>query len=282
MQKTWNIRKIDAKKQQSFAKELGISLILAQILLNRGIQTKEQARSYLYDDISKCFDPFLLKGMKKAVKRTQEALAGKEKIFIYGDYDVDGLSSTALLYFVLKDLGADVAYYIPHRVEEGYSLNKQACMNLKKQKAKLIITVDCGISSFKEVKYLNSAGIDIIITDHHRIVEGKIPSAYAVINPMQKGCDYPYKDLAGVGIAYKFAQALTHGVMDVNSHLDLVALGTISDVAPLTGENRILVKQGLQVLSNTNKTGLKALMEITGIKKENFNPARRIYTWTAH
>ncbi|MFH1092925.1 MAG: single-stranded-DNA-specific exonuclease RecJ [Candidatus Omnitrophota bacterium] len=271
MQKTWNIRKIDAKKQQSFAKELGISLILAQILLNRGIQTKEQARSYLYDDISKCFDPFLLKGMKKAVKRTQEALAGKEKIFIYGDYDVDGLSSTALLYFVLKDLGADVAYYIPHRVEEGYSLNKQACMNLKKQKAKLIITVDCGISSFKEVKYLNSAGIDIIITDHHRIVEGKIPSAYAVINPMQKGCDYPYKDLAGVGIAYKFAQALTHGVMDVNSHLDLVALGTISDVAPLTGENRILVKQGLQVLSNTNKTGLKALMEITGIKKKKIS-----------
>ncbi|MCK4994885.1 MAG: single-stranded-DNA-specific exonuclease RecJ [Candidatus Omnitrophica bacterium] len=268
MQKTWNILKIDTKKQQSFSKDLGISPILAQILLNRGIQTKDQARRYLYDDISKCFDPFLFKGMRKAIKRTQKAIAAKEKIFIYGDYDVDGLSSTALLYFVLRDLGADVECYIPHRVEEGYSLNKQACVNLKERKVQLIITVDCGISSHAEVKYLNSAGIDIIITDHHRIHAGKIPSAYAVINSMQKGCSYPYKDLAGVGIAYKFAQALTTGVMDISNHLDLVALGTICDVAPLIGENRILVKHGLDVLSDTGKIGLKALMEVTGISKK--------------
>ncbi len=271
MQKIWNIREIDAKKQRFFAKDLGVSPILAQILLNRGIQTKEQARGYLYDDISKCFDPFLFKGMRKALKRTRQAIAGKEKIFIYGDYDVDGLSSAALLYFVLKDLGADVACYIPHRVEEGYGLNKQACMNLKKQKAKLIITVDCGIGSHDEVKYLNSIGIDIIITDHHRILEDRIPPAYAVINSLQKGCAYPYKGLAGVGIAYKFAQALTSGVMDISSHLDLVAMGTICDVAPLTGENRILVKHGLEVLSNTNKAGLKALMEITGIAKKKIS-----------
>ena len=240
MQKTWNVQKIDKKKQSSFAKDLNVSPILAQILLNRGIQTKDQARRYLYDDVSKCFDPFLLKGMRKALKRTQKAIAAGEKIFIYGDYDVDGLSSTALLYFVLKDLGADVGCYIPHRVEEGYGLNKQACVSLKKQKASLIITVDCGISSHEEVKYLNSVGIDIIITDHHRVHEDKIPAAYAVINPMQKGCSYPYKSLAGVGIAYKFAQALSLGVMDISKHLDLVALGTICDVAPLTGENRIL------------------------------------------
>ncbi|MCG2712629.1 MAG: single-stranded-DNA-specific exonuclease RecJ [Candidatus Omnitrophica bacterium] len=271
MQKIWNIKKIDVEKQRSLAKGLGISPILAQILLNRGIQTNEQARSYLYDDISKCFDPFLFKGMRKALRRTQEAIAKREKIFIYGDYDVDGLSSVALLYFVLAGLGADVSYYIPHRVEEGYSLNKQACVSLKKQKATLIISVDCGISSHEEVKYLNSVGIDIIITDHHRILEGKIPPACAVINPMQKGCAYPYKDLAGVGIAYKFAQALTFGVMDISNHLDLVALGTICDVAPLTGENRILVKQGLQVLSDTSKAGLKALMEITGIQKKKIS-----------
>ncbi len=265
MQKIWNIKKINTKKQRSFAKDLGISPTLAQILLNRGIQTKDQARSYLHDDISKCFDPFLFKGMRKAIKRTQKAIAAKEKIFIYGDYDVDGVSSTALLYFVLRDLGADVECYIPHRVEEGYSLNVQACVNLKAKNAKLVITVDCGISSFEEVKYLNSEGIDVIITDHHRILGGKIPLAYAVINSMKKGCSYPYKDLAGVGIAYKFAQALTRGIMDISQHLDLVALGTICDVAPLTGENRILVRQGLEVLSKTSKIGLKALMEVAGI-----------------
>lgn len=268
MQKTWNIKKIDTRKQRSFAQDLGISPILAQILLNRGIQTKDQARSYLYDDISKCFDPFLFKGMRKALKRVQKAIAKKEKIFIYGDYDVDGLTSTALLYFVLKDLGADVECYIPHRVEEGYSLNLQACKNLKAKEAQLVITVDCGISSHEQVKYLNSIGIDIIITDHHRIHEGKIPPAYAVINSMRKGCAYPYKSLAGVGIAYKFAQALTTGIKDISEHLDLVALGTICDVAPLTGENRILVKQGLQALNETNKVGLKALMEVTGILKK--------------
>ncbi len=271
MQKIWNIRKIDIKKQRLLAKDLNISPVLAQILLNRGIQTKEQACSYLYDDISKCFDPFLFKGMGKAIKRTQKAIAGKEKIFIYGDYDADGISSTALLYFVLKDLGADVSYYIPHRVEEGYSLNKQACISLKKQRAQLIITVDCGISSFEEVKYLNSVGIDTIITDHHRILEGEVPPAYAVINSMQEGCAYPYKDLAGVGIAYKFAQALTSGIMDISNHLDLVALGTISDVAPLMGENRILVKNGLEALTNTDKVGLKALMEITGIFRKRIS-----------
>jgi len=265
MQKNWNVIKINLKSQKALASELGISSILAQILLNRGITTAQEAKSYLSCDINDCFDPFLFKGMDKAVKRIKKALKNKEKIFIYGDYDVDGLSSCALLYDVLSDFGADVSCYIPHRVEEGYGLNKQACVYLKNQHTGLIITVDCGISSVKEVKYLNTQGIDTIVTDHHRPVEEKIPPAHAIINPLQKGCPYPYKELAGVGIAYKLAQALTHSNSNITKHLDLVALGTISDVAPLTGENRILVKYGLQVLSDTDKPGLKALKEVSGI-----------------
>jgi single-stranded-DNA-specific exonuclease len=265
MQKIWKIN--PPNKQQSFklSSEMGISPILAQVLINRGIIDARQAHQYLSCDMKDLHDPFLLKGMDKAVAILKNALIKKKKIVVWGDYDVDGLTSCAVLYYCLKSLKADISCYVPHRVDEGYGLNKQACSDLKKQKTDIIITVDCGISAFAEIEYLNELGIEAIITDHHRPVGKKVPDAAAVINPLQPGCKYPYKSLAGVGIAYKLASALMPADRDITEHLDLVALGTISDVAPLTGENRILVKHGLEKLSNTKKPGLNALKNIASI-----------------
>lgn len=268
MQKVWNFRPIDAAKQKAFSAELGISPVLAQILLNRGITDKEESRRYLDARLEDCYDSFLLKGMQKAVARIKKAIAKSEQIVVYGDYDVDGLTSCALLYEVLSKLGGNVSCYIPHRLEEGYGLNKKACQFIKEKGAKLLITVDCGISSFAEIKYFNAVGVDCIITDHHQPLNDEVPEAFCVINPLQKDCAYPYKELAGVGLAYKLAQAVSSGRLDVSEHLDFVALGTISDVAPLRGENRILVKHGLEVLGKTKKFGIKALLEVAGINKK--------------
>ncbi|MBU1924979.1 MAG: single-stranded-DNA-specific exonuclease RecJ, partial [Candidatus Omnitrophica bacterium] len=267
MQKTWNFHKIFLIKQRKLIADLGISPILAQVLINRGIDTSRSAEQFLKSQRSNFADAFLLKGMRKAVDRVRKAIENKEKIFIYGDYDVDGLTSCALLFYVLADLGAEVSCYIPHRMEEGYGLNTDACKSIKKKSASLMITVDCGINSFEEIKYLASLGIDTIVTDHHQPQEDKIPAAYSVINPHQKDCPYPYKELAGVGLAYKLAEALTGGTKDISEHLDLVALGTVSDMAALVGENRLFVKYGLEVLAKTKKAGLKALMEVAGISK---------------
>ncbi|MBU2064131.1 MAG: single-stranded-DNA-specific exonuclease RecJ [Candidatus Omnitrophica bacterium] len=267
MQKTWNFHKIFLIKQRKLIADLGISPILAQVLINRGIDTSRSAEQFLKSQRSNFADAFLLKGMRKAVDRVRKAIENKEKIFIYGDYDVDGLTSCALLFYVLADLGAEVSCYIPHRMEEGYGLNTDACKSIKKKNASLMITVDCGINSFEEIKYLASLGVDTIVTDHHQPQEGKIPAAYSVINPHQKDCPYPYKELAGVGLAYKLAEALTGGTKDISEHLDLVALGTVSDMAALVGENRLFVKYGLEVLAKTKKAGLKALMEVAGISK---------------
>ncbi|KJJ84646.1 single-stranded-DNA-specific exonuclease RecJ [Candidatus Omnitrophus magneticus] len=210
--------------------------------------------------------------MDKAVERIKKALAKKEKMLIYGDFDVDGVTSLALLSLVFKEIGAVFETFIPNRLEDGYGLNISA-VNLAKEKGvKLLITVDCGINSFKEVEYANSIGLDVIITDHHEVRTGNIPPALAVVNTHQPACSYPYKNLAGVAVAYKLARGLLRGKEEkVDEHLDLVALGTIADVAPLTGENRILVKEGLKKLSSANKYGIKALMDVAKIKSESLN-----------
>jgi single-stranded-DNA-specific exonuclease len=267
MRKIWNVRPLKSAQQQLLTAELGISPIIAQVLLNRGITTPQEARQYLHGGRNDVHDAFLLKDMDKAAARVRQAIARREPIVVYGDYDVDGLTSCALLFLVLRELGAQVSCYIPHRIDEGYGVNRDACVAIKKNNAALVITVDCGISSFEEVEYLKAEGIDVIVTDHHQPREGKIPRALAVIDPFQEGCRYPYKELAGVGLAYKLAQAVAGECCDVCEHLDLVALGTISDVAPLTGENRILVKYGLEQLSQTKKIGLKALKEVAGIAR---------------
>ncbi|MFH1062956.1 MAG: single-stranded-DNA-specific exonuclease RecJ [Candidatus Omnitrophota bacterium] len=265
MQKIWKTKSIHSDDQQILAQQLGVSLVLAQILINRGINNPADAKTYLNCDLKDTHDPLLLKDMSAAVKHIQQAIKLKKNIVVYGDYDVDGLTSCAVLFNTLKQLKANVSCYIPHRVDEGYGLNKQACSLLKEQGADLLITVDCGISAFEQVDYLNSIGLDVVITDHHQPIGQKVPKALAVINPLQPGCKYPYKNLAGVGITYKLASALVGENQDISENLDLVALGTICDVALLTGENRILVKHGLDRLSRTNKIGLQALKQIAGI-----------------
>lgn len=209
--------------------------------------------------------------MARGVQRVEKAVQKKEKILIYGDYDVDGVTSSALLADVFEKLGANFEVFIPNRLEEGYGLDTGAILKFAEKGVNLIVTVDCGINSSEEVREANVCGIDVIITDHHE-VRGPRPAAFAAINPHQDACRYPFEQLAGVGVAYKFARALMKGREDaVDDHLDMVALGTVADIVPLNGENRILVKKGLKRLRRTTKPGLKALMEVSGLDPEKLN-----------
>lgn len=266
--KTWQILKEDRALSEKLAKECGITPITAQILINRGMTDPSAAADFLTSDISSLHDPFLMKDMDKAVLRIKKAVSKGEKVMVYGDYDVDGISAAALLKRVLQDIGCNVISYIPHRVEEGYGLNKEAVKIAHNRDISLLVTVDCGISGKKEVDYLSKLGITTIITDHHKIVEASFPdSAYAVINPLQKDCNYPFKYLSGVAVAYKVAQALTHGYdYDIKAHLDLVALGTIQDMVPQLGENRVLTKCGLSKINESRKKGVQALIDVAGLK----------------
>ncbi|MCM8813676.1 MAG: single-stranded-DNA-specific exonuclease RecJ [Candidatus Omnitrophica bacterium] len=265
--KRWVTPPPDEQKQLLFSRELGLSPVTAQVLINRGIDDAAAAAAFLACRTADLIDPFRLTGMREAVARIRAAMSGGETIVIYGDYDVDGLTATALLARLFTGQGARVRTYIPHRVEEGYGLNIQACSRLRREGASLLITVDCGISAFAEIAACRAEGLDVIVTDHHRPAEQRVPDALAVINPLQPGCEYPYKHLAGVGLAFKVAEAVC-GAAAAAEYLDLVALGTISDVAPLTGENRILVRSGLRALSVAAKTGLRALMDIAGIRDQ--------------
>lgn len=264
MQKIWDVKKPDAILQKKLTQELNIPSLLAQLLINRGITTSRQADEFLRCSLEDLHDPFLLKGLDRAVVRIKTAIKNKEKIIVWGDYDVDGLTSVALLKEVLLGLGARVDHYIPHRTEDGYGMNIEAAERLAADSIKLVITVDCGINSFSEVDFLAKSKIDVIVTDHHRPQNNVLPQAFSVIDPLQSGCSYPFKFLAGVGVAFKLAQAITGEKLF--EHTDLVALGTISDIVPMTGENRIFVKHGLAQLSKTKKAGLLKLLDKTGVK----------------
>src|SRR6185503_6932332 len=235
--------------------------ILQQILFNRGMCTDADARTFLRAQPSFNNDPFQLIGMQTAVDRIQYALSHQEPIAIYGDYDVDGVTATALMVEALQKLGADVRGYIPNRFDEGYGLNKDALDSLKVEGVKLVITVDCGIRSPEEALHAQTIGLDLIVSDHHHPDGGSLPPALAVINPKQHGDLYPDKDLAGVGIAYKIIEALSRAHQSTNGFqlsdvLDLVALGTVADLAPLVGENRVLVRKGLKQIRETKRQGL--------------------------
>lgn len=272
MIKTWRIKPSDPSIQSRIASELRVSNITAQLLANRGITDSKSAADFMGCSLASCHDPLLMKDMEKAVGRIRKAISTKEKILIYGDYDVDGMTSVAMVYSALKSLGADASYYIPNRLEEGYGLNTGAIKRAQRGNVSLIITVDCGITSFKEIEYASSARIDVIVTDHHEILEGRTPEAYAVINPMQKDCPYPFKHLAGVGIAYKLVKALYDGTsFFAEDFLDLVSLGTVADIAPLLGENRTLTKHGLGELNRRGRIGLKALMEVSGLNGKDIS-----------
>ncbi len=269
MKKAWITCEADERLQMVLCDSLGITPLCAQLLINRNIRTSEQAQAFLFGGLSSCHDPFLMKDMKKAVARIKESIENGEKILIYGDYDVDGVASTALLSYILKDLGADHETFIPNRLEDGYGMNVRGVAWAREQNVSLIVTVDCGINSFNEVACANDYGIDVIITDHHEIKGDGVPPAYAIIDTHQPDCGYPFKGLAGVGVAYKLALALMDGKDEiVNAHLDLVALGTVADVAPMNGENRILTRAGLKTLKDTDKCGIKALMSVARVKAD--------------
>ncbi|TSA56566.1 single-stranded-DNA-specific exonuclease RecJ [bacterium] len=266
MRKTWQIKQQDLLVQRLLTEELSISPIMAQILINRSIRTPKEADFFLNPSLLNLHDPMLMKGMKESVSRIKQAIQKKEKILIYGDYDVDGISAAALLILTLKRLGTDVASYIPNRLDDGYGLNEKAVSIIHKKGIELLITVDCGITAISEIKSLRELGIGTIVTDHHRPDE-KLPDADIILNPLQEGCPYPDKNLAGVGVAFKLAAGLLGKDDDwLYQQLDLVCLGTIADVVPLIGENRILVKNGLNELTHTKKQGLKALIEQTSLK----------------
>jgi single-stranded-DNA-specific exonuclease len=247
---------------------------LRQILFNRGYADKPSALNYLSASPPAGSDPFNLLGMRVAVARILSAISSGEQVAIYGDYDADGVTATALMVQVLSAVGARVEGYIPNRFDEGYGLNKEAIEHLKERAVSLIITVDCGIRSVAEAEYARELGLDLIITDHHHPGE-QLPPAFAVLNPKQENDAYPDKNLAGVGIAYKLADGIlvelrksgdTRALnFDETKLLDLVALGTVADLAPLTGENRHLVRSGLRTIQNPHRQGLQALMGVCGL-----------------
>ena len=252
--------------------------VIAQVLYNRGFHQPQDITTFLNRDLS--FDnPFRLKDMNRAVDRIRQAIRKRQNIVVYGDFDADGVTSSALMASVLKHLGARVRVYIPHRVDEGYGLNKAAIKRLATAGTHLLLTVDCGIRSVEEVAYAQHLGMDVIITDHHS-VGPELPPAFAVINPKRHDDPYPFKGLAGVGVAYKLAQALLRvehhipvsqqdAIMAEEELLDLVALGTVADIVPLVDENRALVFRGLKYLNDPIRPGLQALMESARIRFGN-------------
>ncbi len=279
MEKRWYRKPVDAGRIRTMAEQLHISQILAQILLNRGIDSPEAGRHFFSDTLDKnSGDPFLLKDMDRAVARICQAIDRQERIVIYGDYDVDGITSTSLLYRVLSDLGAVPDFYIPERQTEGYGLNAAALRRLAVQGTDLLITVDCGISSYDIVRQF-AGTIDIIITDHNE-PPPRIPPACAVLNPKQPDCPYPFKELAGVGEVYKVSQALylqrTH--TSLRGYSDLAALGTIADLVPLIGENRLIVRDGLQQMKKGCHTGIQALLDTSGLSADKITAGRIAFT----
>jgi single-stranded-DNA-specific exonuclease len=275
MKKRWKVNPANKELQEELVKTLDILPLTAQLLINRGLVDRDKAFSFLSPDLKDLHDPFLLKDMGKAVNRLSEALAQGEGIAVYGDYDVDGTTSTALLHLFFKDLGVTTLTHIPDRVTEGYGLNIDALKDLSLSGVKVVITVDCGSTDHEEIRYANKLGMDVIVTDHHELPDGP-PPAFAVINPKQNGCQFPFKGLAGVGVAFNLVMALRAHLRksgwfkdnepNLKRYLDLVSIGTVSDMVPLVDENRVFVSLGLKVLANTARPGLKALKEAAGVK----------------
>lgn len=266
--KKWVVLPLNKERAARLAEQWDIPFFLAMMLDIRGITGREEVESYLTNE-GDLFQPAQLKDMEKAVARVQKAVDTFEKICVYGDYDADGVTATTLLYSYLDSRVANVMYYIPEREGEGYGMNKAAVDRLHEQNVSLIVTVDNGIASVEEVAYANSLGMEVVITDHHQ-PQGALPQAVAVVDPHRRDCTSVFKDLAGVGVAYKLIAAMEEQDGDAESLLDnyadLIAVGTIGDVVPLTGENRLLVKKGLQQIKNTDRIGLKSLLAEMGME----------------
>lgn len=267
--KILNIHSVHTHLQHTLNKELGISKILAQVLINRGIKTPAEAEKFLKAKLEYLLDPYALPDMDKAVELIKRAIKNNEKLMVFGDYDVDGITSLTLLKTTFSKLGLDIFHYLPHRIKEGYGLNKNILQVLRQKDIRLLITVDCGTTNYEQIKELRRHNINVVVTDHHEPLDGNLPPASAIINPKLKTSSYGCRDLAGVGVAYKLCQAITNEMLFED--LDLVALGTIADVVPLTGENRIMVKEGLPRISQSKRVGLKALMKTSGLRDKKIN-----------
>ena len=270
-EKKWVVKEFDEADVLNIALSLGCSRALATLIYTRGYKTPEKAREFLEKSQEILHDPFLLNGMDLAVNRIIRALSEKERITIYGDYDVDGVTSVSILYLYLKNKGADIDYYIPSRKGEGYGVSSDAIDVLHSRGTNLIITVDTGVTAINEVEYATSLGIDVVVTDHHECAD-ELPNAIAVINPKRRDTEYPFASLAGVGVAFKLLCALESELEGISitdatrsvaySYSDFAAIGTIADVMPVIDENRIIISLGLRVAEKTKNTGLAQLIDV--------------------
>ncbi len=275
LKRPWSIKKPENKLIKDLSEKLSFPGSITSYLVARGFLTRDQIESHLDTGLSSLSDPLTMKGINRAVKRLVQAVDRREKIGIFGDYDADGVTSSALLFLFLKKLGIDSRVYIPHRENEGYGMNREGLDYLHSEGCSLVITVDCGVSDFEEAKYAAQSGIDLIITDHHCPAE-RLPECLSLINPKQPGCGFPFKELAGVGVAFNLIRALRSELYrsgfwsgslppNLRRFLDLVAIGTVSDIVPLFGDNRIMVKAGLQVLEEGKRPGINALKKVSSL-----------------
>ncbi len=281
VQKRWTLQEpADQKSVLALADSLNISNVLADLLIKRGVTNFFEAKKYFRPSLDSLHDPFLMDDMEKASTRVIKAVTNNEKICVYGDYDVDGTCSAALMYMFLKELDAQVEIYIPNRIEEGYGISKTSVRKLKEKNTDLIISVDCGITAVEEVELANELGMETIICDHHQ-PKDILPPAYAILDPLKPGDDYPFKYLSGAGIAFKLARAIADriGKKDmVLDYLDLVALAGAADIVPLVDENRVLVKAGIEKINTNPRPGILALIKSARMEPGNLSAGQIVFT----
>ncbi len=276
LNKKWLFANSEDEAVNRLKEDKGLSTLLAQLMVNRGLGDPDAARFFLDARLDTVHDPFLMLGMDVAVRRIVQAIQNKETVTIYGDYDVDGVTSAALVVHFFRELGAPVDYYLPNRMEEGYGLNDNALDTIKARGGRLVITADTGITALSQVDHANKIGVEVIVTDHHQVAVEGLPNALAVLNPHQPECTYPFKFLSGVGIVFKLAGGIRRGLLEagwdadklpnLKKHLDLFTLGTIADMSPLIDENHVLTSHGLEALRTSVKPGVIALKSVVGIE----------------
>lgn len=271
MEKRWELKKVNSTLVPKLMEDLGVNEIIAQLLVLRGINNFDAAKRFFRPELSHLYDPFLMKNMRKAVTRLELAINQNENILIYGDYDVDGTTSVAMLYSFLKKHTQNIKYYVPCRYDEGYGISLKGIDYASKKNISLIIALDCGIRAVKQIDYANEKAIDVIICDHHNPAD-KVPNAIAILNPKQSDCNYPYKELSGCGVGFKLIQAYCINNMisfnEIIEYLDLVTVSIAADIVPMDGENRVLAFYGLKQVNSNPRVGLQALIDTAARKNE--------------